>query len=205
VFGYYKVEPFEPELWRPGYPNPAFGRMSERDGAWMARIIAEMTDAHVVTMIATASFQNEFLDRELRRILIGRRARILRRYLSRLSPLAHAELSGARLCLRDLAVFGGVARADRRRYATRAWLGMDLKEIRLGRVRLERGHHVCLELPAVPAAAPGSPQYLIVDVIAASAGSAPSKPARLHFYHLGGPDYRLVGLERPYDFDPPTG
>ena len=38
---------FEPDDWKPGYPNPAFSRMKEQDAAWMARIIAEFSDEHL--------------------------------------------------------------------------------------------------------------------------------------------------------------
>ncbi len=36
---------FVPEEWKSGYPNPAFSNMTERDAAWMARILARFTDA----------------------------------------------------------------------------------------------------------------------------------------------------------------
>lgn len=208
VFGYFDVERFEPDEWVPGYPNPAFGRMSERDGAWMARIIARFTDAHVRAMVKEAQMRPD-LDAELERILIGRRDKILRRWLTRLSPLTEPKLElangKARLCLEDLGLAGGIARPDERRYGSRAWLTEALTPAQPGRAHLVDGRWVCVSLPQAPAASGSSPAYLIVDVVAGASKQPPTGPARVHLYHLGRSDYRIVALERPHGFDPPAG
>ena len=146
VFAYYDVEHFVPEDWRPGYPNPAFGRMSERDAAWMARIIAKFSDEHLRAVIAQAKLNDEFLERELFRLLKGRQTKVLKRYLAELSPLAHPQLkplpvpaptpatasSATRqsvtstsatehLCVTDLAVQSSVVSANARVYGSRLW------------------------------------------------------------------------------------
>jgi hypothetical protein len=206
VFGYFDVERFDPDDWVPGYPNPAFGRMSERDGAWMSRIIARFSDDHVRAMVATAEM-SELLAQELVRILIGRRDKISRRWLTRLSPLTdpYVRTAGSRaaLCLEDLGLTSGIATLGSRRYGARAWLGDALDPASPGRAQLISERIVCHELPAVSGASSQRPGYLIVDVVAGSAGSKPTKPARVHLYHLGGASYRVVGLERPSDFEPP--
>jgi hypothetical protein len=202
VFGYFDVALFEPELWRPGYPNPAFSRMSERDAAWMARIIAEFSDAHLEALVATADLRDPILVGELSRILKGRRDRILDRYLTRLSPLAHPRVerlpNGARLCLVDLLLSSG--RAKQRSYVGRAYLTE--RRIELGQSRPDARARSCVTLPAVPESSSDKPRYLIVDVIARTPGLSAQLPARVHLYHLGGSDYRIVGLERP-DSDRP--
>src|SRR4030095_6200423 len=76
VFAYYKPAPFDPEMWRPGDPNPAFGRMSERDAAWMARIMVDFTEDHIRALIRTAQFGDPELEAELLRILMSRRDKI---------------------------------------------------------------------------------------------------------------------------------
>ena len=208
VFGYYDVESFQPADWVPGYPNPAFGRMSERDGAWMTRIMARFSDEHVRAMVATAELSS-FLERELVRILIGRRDKIFRRWLTRLSPLTDphviVDAGTARLCLEDLGIVSRIAKADSRRYGARAWLGEALSPANLGRTRLVDGTVVCADLPKVAGASKTAPQYVIVDLVAGSDGETPTYPARTHLYHLGGSEYRVVGLERPEEFDPPAG
>ncbi len=53
-------------------------------------------------------------------------------------------------------------------------------------------------------ASTANPGYLIVDMYAYT-GSENHAPARVHLYHLGGVDFKVVGLERPYANDPPAG
>jgi len=213
VFAYYDVHGFDPDHYQTGYPNPAFGRASERDLAWMARIVAHLTDAHIEAAVGTARFGDPALDRELLRILIGRRDAILRRYLGRLSPLtdprveaprpkAGASGSEARLCLADLAVRTRMVVPSVRVYGTRAWLG-DSLEPAVTRAEWDGPDRVCVPLPAVPGGSRADPRYLIVDVAAGVAGVDLQPPTRVHLYHLGGADYRVVGLERPYDSNPP--
>jgi hypothetical protein len=201
VFGYYDVESFAPDKYRPGYPNPAFGRKSERDAAWMARIIARMDEPRVRAMVETAQMTRSLSD-ELTRILMGRRSKILKRYLTVLSPLAWPEVKGGRLCLEDLAVLSNTVSPQQRSYSGRAWLGEGLSPEMLDNPAPRGGHWVCTALPAVPGASKSSPEYLIVDLLARSPSHA-TGPARVHLYHLGGSEYRVVGLERPSDADPP--
>lgn len=206
VWGYYDVARFEPEDWTPGFPNPAMGRMSERDGAWMARIIARLSDDHVRAMVESGQIHEQALEQELVRIVLGRRDKILRRYLSRLSPLADPVLrqagGRAQLCMRDLAVQSGVFTGQARRYQARAWLTTGLQEIASPRLQRLAVDTICADLPAVGGASPNRPRYVVVDLTAVSGSQAPA-PARVHLYHLGGSGYRVVGLERPDDDDPP--
>jgi hypothetical protein len=205
VFAYYDIEEFVPEEWEPGYPNPAMLRMTERDGAWMARILARLTPQHISTVIQQAQMKDPFLDKELYRLLQGRKHKVLARYLTRLSPLSDPEVrpatNGAQLCMEDLGVTAGLFAPDVRNYTTRGWLTTDLREVTMQTPAtipaVKNGDaHVCVSLPRAKAASPQTPAYVIVDVITQTGSSSPN-PARVHLYHLGGADYRIVGLERP--------
>lgn len=207
VFGYFNVEDFDPDLWRPGYPNPAFGRMRERDAAWMARIIARFSDAHIRALVETADLRDPLLNRELLRILIGRRERILRRYLGRLSPLSRPELDskgGVRLCLEDLLVASLLSTPERRRYRFVARAGAPFDVKASGPVP-GAGARVCIPLPDVQGQK-SSPEYLTVDVLAGTTRStiAWQPPARVHLYQTAPGRYRIVGLERPDSEDAPV-
>ncbi len=206
--GYYQIDNFVPDQYRPGYPNPAMLRMTERDGAWMARIVARMTPLHVQAMIQAGKLQDEALEDELTEVLLGRRQKVLARWLSRVSALTDPRLvvtaHGAGLCMEDLAVTSGVSPLALRSYQARAWLGERLTPQPL--TLAQRSPSVCVPLPAIDqgtAASPDHPRYLIIDLYA-YAGSQSRNPARVHLYHLGGTNYRIVGLERP-DHDAPPG
>lgn len=194
VFAYYDVEHFQPADWRPGYPNPAFGRMTERDAAWMARIVAKIDESAVDAMVDAAQIKNPVTDRELRKILKGRRARILRRWLARLSPLTNPEVSGDRVCLEDVAVSAGLTTS--RTYKARTFVGDKLEELDTAVPTTPSAARVCSVLPKVAGASAASPRYVIVDLIATSPGFDTGYPARVHLYDLGG-TYKVVGLERP--------
>ena len=212
VFGYFAVEDFDPDLWRPGYPNPAFGRMREHDAAWMARIIARFSDAHIRALVETADLGDGSLNRELLRILIGRRDRILRRYLGRLSPLTLPELDsegGARLCLEDLLVSSLLSTPEHRRYRFVVRAG-DPSAVKASGPVPGAGSRVCIPLPDVRGQK-SPPEYLTVDVLAGQSArraatanetgtTKPSiawqPPTRVHLYQTARARYRVVGLER---------
>ena len=54
TLGYFDDADFVPEEWKSGYPNPAFSRMTERDAAWMARILARFTDERIDALLTEA-------------------------------------------------------------------------------------------------------------------------------------------------------
>jgi hypothetical protein len=199
VFGYYDIEHYDPDTWQPGYDNPAMLRRTERDAAWMARIIARIGNTHLTPIVDEARFGDAFLEREALRLLRGRQRKLLARFLSRLSPLTRPSVRlwgerGASLCLEDSAVIGGVADARSRRYAARSW---DTAEPRPRVLAIDAvAGSVCAKLPSVWGASAARPRYLVVDVVAEGKPEK-SPPARVHLYALGDTDYRVVGLERP--------
>ncbi len=203
VLGYYDVERFDPDRWRMGYPNPAFDRATERDKAWMARIIARLDRDDVEAAIRTGHFSRALYSGELARIMMGRRYKLLDRYLTRLSPLAQPTTEGNLLCLTDMAVVGGIRDAEERRYTTGAWQGWPPAAHAAPPVAAS-GEHACVQLPSAPSSA-GRPSYWIVDVVAATPGRDTAAPARVHLYQTGPASYRVVGLERPNDDSPPQG
>jgi len=204
VFAYYNVHDFSAEDWKGGYPNPAFVRMSERDGAWMARIIARFGDEHLRRVVATAELGDPALEAELLRLLTGRRDRVLQRYLTRLSPLTLPALrkgAPADLCLVDTLALSGLDAGRERGYAVTAYPGGE--PVRVEPVRSVAGHRVCATLPRAAGASPTAPAYLIVDWVSQSPPSAPELPARVHLYDLGAGGWVIAGLERVDSFDPP--
>jgi hypothetical protein len=197
--GYYAVDSFDPEGWRSRYPNPAFVRMTERDAAWMARIIARLTPSHLEQMLDQGLAQPE-LRHELQKTLLGRRRKILERYLLKLSPLANPTLrvdaEGQWLCATDLSVTAGVV-------GPRSYRARFLGDERAGHVAFRLGSKArpCVLLPKVEAASRARPAYLVLEV-ASERSLDPPRPAatpaaiRFHLYTWGRGQWLTAGIER---------
>ena len=178
LFGYYDVASFDPEGWKSEYPNPAFSRMTERDGAWMARILSRVTPEALRSLVEIGRFSKASDGAYLAQVMEGRLERLLERYLTRLSPLGDVHIDGDRLCAVDLAEARGVRPAASFHYAARVVDGPAL------RVTHETGGAVCVEL------AHAKP-YAIVEI----ADGVAKSPLLAHVYDRGG--FVLAGIERP--------
>ncbi|MBC7174139.1 MAG: hypothetical protein H5U40_16975 [Polyangiaceae bacterium] len=179
----------------------------------MARILANITPSHVRAAVAEAAIIAPTMREELERILLGRRELILRRFLSKISPLAAPRIiagdRGAEICLRDLAIAAGVAPSDSPRpYWTRGYQHVGGSQITV----LERGSlvrrgrdRICVSLPNVVDARLEHPAYLIIDLAALDGWhDKEAAPLRIHVYQFGPGRYKLVGLERPDNAAPPN-
>jgi hypothetical protein len=203
IFSYFSARDFEPELWRAGYPNPAFAEMTERDGAWAARIIARFTREHLRRIVETGNFTNPRHATYLLETLIARQEAILRRYFRDLSPLADVEVIGTKLCATDLARRSSAFLGQRFVYGARRFVGEAMTEqARLPVVQGPEIGRVCVELPRIDAGnePPGSPdRYTVIDITNGQA----KHPLRVHLYDLGAKGIELAGVERPADDEPP--
>jgi hypothetical protein len=192
LLGYFSTRDFVPEDWVNEYPNPAFSRMTEHDGAWMARILARFTPELVGTLARMGKFSDPKVTTYLEGILEGRLEAILTRYLLRLSPLADAHVErNDRLCAEDLAATRQLRPEGDFRYQAR------LGEQPLN-VERPAPARICVDLPRV--AGDGGPpddapeRYAVVTINDGVAEGA----LVAHLYDLGpARGYRLVGLERP--------
>ncbi len=193
AFNYFDVANFEPEGWKNEYANPAFDRMTERDAAWMARILSGFTPEMVQALAGMGKFHRPEDTSFLAGVLEGRLQRILERYLTRLSPIASVRVEGgAELCGVDLAERRRLRPAEAFRYAARVegggWLPVSRRP----------SGEVCATIPRV-AGDGGSPddasdryvRVVLQDGVASGVLVA-------HLYDLGpSRGYHLAGLERP--------
>lgn len=200
VFNYFSARDFDPESWRGEYPNPAFGRMTESDAAWMARILAHFNDELVAAVVRVGAY-DEPHTRYLTETLIARRDAILKRYLTRLSPLSELRVvDGRKLCGRDLARMARVVPQEPISYRARHYAGLDAKTTRSLKVSSDAESTFCVALDHIApddGRADDAPErYLVVDV---QNGYA-TGPLRVHLYDLGPQrGFRIAGIERPED------
>jgi hypothetical protein len=203
IFGYFSARDFDAEDWRGGYPNPAFARMTEADGAWAARILSRFKPEHIRSAVDAGKFTNPRHSAYLTRTLVERQKSLVRRYFSRLSPITGLQpTADARLCGKDLARSSEAFRATSFRYTAKAYVGAELTEVAAPRVDHSADGQVCVTLPRFDAgaAAPDALQrYLIVDIHNGQALG----PLRAHLYNLGEKGFHLAGVERPEAAEPP--
>jgi len=192
-FGYFDLATFVPEDWKNEYPNPAFSRMTERDGAWMTRILARFTPEMVNALAEIGKFSNPSDTAYIGNLLNARLEKILARYLTRLSPLTDVRVeNGNQLCALDLARYRHVRSAEQFQYSAQLAAGSNLPVVP------RTDNSVCVTLPQGGLAASlrddAPERYLMVSI---SNGVAPG-PLLVHLYDLGAVrGFRVVGLERP--------
>jgi hypothetical protein len=204
IFGYFSARDFDPEGWRGEYPNPAFMRMSEQDGAWMARILASFDDELLRAAVKVGKYDT-LSERYLVETLSARRRAILRRYLGKVSPIARVSTNTEGVCGVDLARLTETVPNEGLSFRAYVYRGEKLEPASKPHFRGVRSPQVCLDIAhaALPASLPANaPQrYLVVDITNGYAAG----PLRLHLYDLGERGgYQLAGIERPSALTPPN-
>jgi hypothetical protein len=193
-FGYFSARDFDPETWRGSYPNPAFSRMTERDAAWMARIIARFTRTELQAIANAARFTDPGDAGFVTQVLLDRQRVILERYLTQLSPLTDVRREAdGQICAVDLARVHGLFAPGRFHYEV-----------------VEQGARQGVQLPATPrtdgticfrprtlagdAARADAPERRVTFRIRNGTGAG---ALEIHAYDLGAGGLQIVGLRRP--------
>jgi hypothetical protein len=102
--GYIEGETFEPMQWRPNWPNPAFNKMTERDGYWAAKIVASFTHEQIVAAVRSGQYSDPDAERTLVQILEQRRNRMAAYWFRRVAPLDRFRFTSEGLTFVDLAI-----------------------------------------------------------------------------------------------------
>lgn len=194
TFAYFRADDFVPDQWKNEYPNAAFSRMTERDAAWMARILARFTPEAIHGIAGLARYSDPANTAYLESVLQRRLSKILDRYLTRLSSITDLQVEGTdKLCGVDLAELKGLRTADTFQYHARLLGGSWISA-----VERRPGGGVCVTLPhtAPNGGSPDDAQERYIRVRFED-GVAPGYLIA-HLYDLGPMrGFRLVGLERP--------
>jgi hypothetical protein len=103
-------EAFNPEKWKPEYPNPAFNNMRPDDAFWAARIVARFGEREVRAIVEKAQYSDPEASNYLTRTLMQRREKVLRTWLNKVNPVVNAALGrDGSLTFSNAAVDAGVA------------------------------------------------------------------------------------------------
>jgi hypothetical protein len=190
--GRFEANSFDPEKWRPEYPNAAFDNMRPDDAFWAARIISKFTDADVRAIVAKARYSDPRATDYITATLVERRNRVLKTWLTAANPLVDFALtSDGQLTFANAAVDAGVAtpatsyrvrwaRFDNATGATRDAMDVTASEARV----------------TAPAQVLAGAQFVQVE-IASVHPQFPSWniPVTVHFRRDGG-GWTLVGVKR---------
>jgi hypothetical protein len=111
---------FEPEAWKPEYPNPAFANMRPEDAFWGARLVSRFTADDIAAIVAKGGYSDPAATAYVTKVLIERQRKVLATWLNAVTPLVDPVIGpdGA-LRATNAAVAAGVAEAPRR--YTAAW------------------------------------------------------------------------------------
>jgi hypothetical protein len=95
---------FDPEKWKPNYPNPAFLSRRPDDEYWAAKIVLSFTDEDIRALVESGQFSDPRAVEYLTQKLIERRDKIGSLYFSKVLPLDNFEVRNGELGFEDLAV-----------------------------------------------------------------------------------------------------
>jgi hypothetical protein len=103
---------FQPENWKPEYPNPAFLNARPDDRFWAARIVASLPDDAVRAIVDAAEYSDRRAADYLLETLLVRKSKILMEWLNGTNPVVHPALSATgELTFENAAERAGVAKA----------------------------------------------------------------------------------------------
>ena len=180
--GRFEGDFFQPELWRPEYPNPAFDRMLPEDAFWAVRIIYRFSDEMVRAIVETGEIADQEAEEYLVQTLIKRRDKILAHYLERMNPLDEFRVSERGLEFRDLAVDRRLSPERPYQYQWFRYSNPDGKSSPLGQPG--RTQETRLDLPD------NSSEFLMVRI-----GPEGSQTVDVYL-RRAGVSRRLVGIDR---------
>jgi hypothetical protein len=93
--GRFEGDFFDPEAWRPEYPNPAFDNMRPDDAFWAARIVARFSDEAIRAVVAKARYSDPVATDYVAATLIKRRDAVLKAWLTQINPIADPVLQAS--------------------------------------------------------------------------------------------------------------
>lgn len=102
--GRFESDIFEPERWKPNYPNPAFDNRLPDDSFWAARQVMAFRDDEIRAIVETGRYSDPKSVDWITKCLIARRDKIGRTYFAWVLPLDRFLVEDGRLAFEDLAV-----------------------------------------------------------------------------------------------------
>jgi hypothetical protein len=99
---------FDPDSWKPNYPNAAFLLMDREDAFWAAKQVAAFSDAEIRALVETGEYSDPRAAEWVAQCLIKRRDKIAEAYFAKVLPLDRFKVVAGRLLFEDLSASRGV-------------------------------------------------------------------------------------------------
>lgn len=209
TIGWLRGEAFDPEQWKPNWPNQAFNNMTARDAYWGAKLVGSFDEAQVRAAVAAGELPDAWAADTLAMILLTRRDAVVRHWYGRVSPVEQPRVVGSdgelTVAFDDIGLRDGPWTSEASRYVWRfedPVLG--LRRSGDGPVGHKDGQVlvILVDLPKRPAAEsgpaagqPGEESYATLDVRIIREGSGVEpRPARIYL-RWSGDGYEVAGLE----------
>ena len=190
--GAFEADTFEPESWKPDYPNPAFLMMDDGDAFWAAKQVIAFSDEEIRAIVETGEFTDHRTADWITQCLIKRRDKIARTWLQ-LLPLDQFRVEDGTLAFDRL---GSANHLSSTSAFDVRWYSYD------------NDHGVFHPMPqAVGMKIPttGDPAgYMAAVVGCASTDGACRTPATV-FMRFNGSTFQVVGLDRKSESVPASG
>jgi len=191
--GNFEARHFAPENWRADYLNPAFERMRLNDAFWATGTISRFSDEMVREVVKAGGLSDPEAEKHMINVLLDRRDKILRHYLSQMNPADKFAVSqrakGSRLVFANLATETGVGQAESYEYT---WYSYENQSDRLK--RLDGPRTTAWESFPIPAG--NGHDFLAVECRTVSRERPHWAKPVVVYLKRDRAGYRIVGIER---------
>jgi len=191
--GRFEGDAFDPDTWKPRAPTASYVEMRDDDAFWAAQRVMAFSDGLIRAVVKTGELSDKQAEQYLADVLIKRRDKIGRTYLTRLNPIVDPALdaSGA-LTFGNAAVDHRLADPPASYAAT--WSTFDNTTGRAQSFGQTTSTSATMEAPAGLPATSGA--YIQVEISATHATHASWKQPVRAFFLRQAASWKLVGLER---------
>ena len=101
--GRFESTMFDPEEWKPNYPNPAFDNRLPDDTFWAAKQVMTFSDEQIRAIVKTGEYSDPEAEKWVADCLIARRDKIGKAFFAKVLPLDRFAVREGRLIFEDLA------------------------------------------------------------------------------------------------------
>jgi hypothetical protein len=193
AIGRFEGTAFDPETWKPRVPTAAYFELRADDAFWAARRVMAFSDDLIRAIVKVGQYSDPAAEKYLADVLIQRRDKIGKAYLTMLNPVVDPALDAS-----GTLTFGNAATqhrfADAPRGYTATWYAFDNATGESRPLGDTSGAAPTLQAPAGLPTAPGA--YVRVDIGVDHAQHPNWKqPVKTYFVRQAS-GWKLVGLER---------